>query len=158
VKFSCEGCGKKYATAEAPAPGRVYKIRCKACGHLMIVKAPQPPSAVEAAPAPAPPPERAPEAAPGPAGYVDLFADAPAPEPEKPPEAPFLAAARELLPDDQAAPTSPAAAEAGATGATSRVPVIPKPPQPSSALHWILIAGGAIVLLGILAFVLLRGA
>jgi len=39
VKFSCERCGKKYATAENPAPGRVYKLRCKACGHLIVVKA-----------------------------------------------------------------------------------------------------------------------
>jgi hypothetical protein len=39
VKFSCERCGKKYATAETPAPGRVYKIKCKACGHLIVVKA-----------------------------------------------------------------------------------------------------------------------
>ncbi|HEX9306417.1 MAG TPA: AgmX/PglI C-terminal domain-containing protein [Anaeromyxobacter sp.] len=39
MKFSCERCGKKYATAETPAPGRVYKIKCKACGHLIVVKA-----------------------------------------------------------------------------------------------------------------------
>jgi DNA-directed RNA polymerase subunit RPC12/RpoP len=40
VKFSCDRCGKKYATAEAPAPGRVYKLKCKACGHLIVVKTP----------------------------------------------------------------------------------------------------------------------
>ncbi|HET8539864.1 MAG TPA: cell envelope integrity protein TolA [Anaeromyxobacter sp.] len=39
MKFSCERCGKKYATAENPAPGRVYKLKCKACGHLIVVKA-----------------------------------------------------------------------------------------------------------------------
>ena len=39
MKFACERCGKKYATAETPAPGRVYKIKCKACGHLIVVKA-----------------------------------------------------------------------------------------------------------------------
>jgi TolA protein len=38
VKFTCERCGKKYATAEDPAPGRVYKLKCKACGHLIVVK------------------------------------------------------------------------------------------------------------------------
>jgi DNA-directed RNA polymerase subunit RPC12/RpoP len=54
VKFSCERCGKKYATAETPAPGRVYKIKCKACGHLMVVKAR--PAGVEAAPPPPLPP------------------------------------------------------------------------------------------------------
>ncbi|HEX9241617.1 MAG TPA: hypothetical protein VF875_04165 [Anaeromyxobacter sp.] len=40
MKFACERCGKKYATAETPAPGRVYRIKCKACGHLIVVKAP----------------------------------------------------------------------------------------------------------------------
>ena len=40
MKFSCDRCGKKYATAEAPAPGRVYKLKCKACGHLIVVKTP----------------------------------------------------------------------------------------------------------------------
>jgi hypothetical protein len=38
VKFTCERCGKKYATAESPAPGRVYKLKCKACGHLIVVR------------------------------------------------------------------------------------------------------------------------
>jgi hypothetical protein len=38
VKFSCERCGKKYATAETPAPGRVYKLKCKACGHLIVLR------------------------------------------------------------------------------------------------------------------------
>jgi len=47
VRFSCERCGKKYATAEDPAPGRVYKLKCKACGHLMVVKASAAPAAVE---------------------------------------------------------------------------------------------------------------
>ncbi|BDG05334.1 AgmX/PglI C-terminal domain-containing protein [Anaeromyxobacter oryzae] len=38
MKFSCERCGKKYATADKPVPGRVYKLKCKACGHLIVVK------------------------------------------------------------------------------------------------------------------------
>lgn len=38
MKFSCERCGKKYATAEQPVPGRVYKLKCKACGHLVVVR------------------------------------------------------------------------------------------------------------------------
>ncbi len=38
MKFTCERCGKKYATAEDPAPGRVYKLKCKSCGHLIVVK------------------------------------------------------------------------------------------------------------------------
>ena len=39
MKFSCERCGKKYASADTLAPGRVYKLRCKACGHLIVVRA-----------------------------------------------------------------------------------------------------------------------
>jgi DNA-directed RNA polymerase subunit RPC12/RpoP len=38
VKFSCERCGKRYATAERPTPGRTYKLKCKACGHLIVVR------------------------------------------------------------------------------------------------------------------------
>jgi hypothetical protein len=36
VKFSCERCGKRYATAEPPAP-RLYKIKCRACGHVIVL-------------------------------------------------------------------------------------------------------------------------
>jgi hypothetical protein len=39
VKFTCDRCGKKYATAEDPAPGRVYKLKCKACGQVIVVRA-----------------------------------------------------------------------------------------------------------------------
>ncbi len=39
MKFVCDRCGKKYATAEDPSPGKVYKLKCRACGHLMVVKA-----------------------------------------------------------------------------------------------------------------------
>jgi DNA-directed RNA polymerase subunit RPC12/RpoP len=67
VKFSCDRCGKKYATAETPAPGRVYKLKCKACGHLIVVKTPaagpavtpsaaRPPADERASTAPQPPP------------------------------------------------------------------------------------------------------
>jgi DNA-directed RNA polymerase subunit RPC12/RpoP len=39
MKFLCDRCGKKYATAEDPSPGKIYKLKCKACGHLIVVKA-----------------------------------------------------------------------------------------------------------------------
>lgn len=39
MKFVCDACGKKYATAEDPSAGKVYKLRCKACGHLIVVRA-----------------------------------------------------------------------------------------------------------------------
>src|SRR5512136_2426842 len=38
MKFVCDRCGKKYATAGDPAPGKVYKLKCKACGHLVVVR------------------------------------------------------------------------------------------------------------------------
>jgi DNA-directed RNA polymerase subunit RPC12/RpoP len=38
MRFVCDRCGKKYATAGDPAPGKVYKLKCKACGHLIVVK------------------------------------------------------------------------------------------------------------------------
>jgi DNA-directed RNA polymerase subunit RPC12/RpoP len=61
VKFSCERCGKKYATADPPSPGKVYKLKCKACGHLIVVRASastgaKADAAGTAAATPAPPP------------------------------------------------------------------------------------------------------
>jgi DNA-directed RNA polymerase subunit RPC12/RpoP len=38
MKFVCDRCGKKYATAGDPAPGKVYKLKCKSCGHLIVVR------------------------------------------------------------------------------------------------------------------------
>ncbi len=38
MRFVCDRCGKKYATAGDPAPGKVYKLKCRACGHLIVVK------------------------------------------------------------------------------------------------------------------------
>lgn len=232
MKFTCERCGKKYATAEDPAPGRVYKLKCKACGHLIVVRASQgAPSAAppameprpeEAAPAlqpaldPAPAPEiqfeigspepaqavlDAPPASPvapppfdattevsvaaleAPAlesapreGYVDLFGEAAAgaaPGHATPEEDPFLAAARASLPENYGAGNSAApdpfgplreefsesapAQEPAPYRSTTKVPVIPKPAQHKSALPLVLIGGGVVVLVGILAFVLLSG-
>jgi len=232
VKFICERCGKKYATAEDPAPGRVYKLKCKACGHLIVVKAPQGADApaptpapatddprVDAAPPPVPPPPEAPEiqleigtpepaplsgagepASPpafdattkvsvanasmetpvgAPAGvppeaYVDLFGDGSgAAHAKKPEEDPFLAAARASLPDgygtgNSAAPdpfaplredySQPAPApKAAPYRSTTKMPVIPKPAQQKNTMLFLLIGGGALALVGILAFVLLSG-
>jgi DNA-directed RNA polymerase subunit RPC12/RpoP len=38
MKFVCDRCGKRYATSDDPAPGKVYKLRCRACGHLVVVE------------------------------------------------------------------------------------------------------------------------
>lgn len=50
MKFSCERCGKRYATAKEPTPGRVFRITCKACGHLIVVAAEVAPVVAAAAP------------------------------------------------------------------------------------------------------------
>jgi hypothetical protein len=232
VKFTCDRCGKKYATAETLAPGRTYKLKCKACGHLIVVRgaavapasdaapppdvvgpAPHPqatpldevsapvlaepaPAAADAVPVPAdtprPPPvpradatqeisttsglafaspEEEPRPAQGDGGYVDLFADASktgitepappqaspvqaAPRDEAPPpeDDPFIAAARASLPDGFAPTRTPDPVPAPAI---PKIPVIPKPPQQRSALPFVLIGVGGLVLVGILAFVLL---
>ena len=194
MKFSCERCGKKYSTAETPAPGRAYRIDCKACGHLVIVKAsPEPPS--EAAYGRQPGTEQhggdstqeismtgiddlpagEDKAASADALYVDLFADAPRPDVEQ--TDPFLAA-RGLVPEAHAEsssprephaplrrPLSPMAAATPSpprfTGhvatTTPKIPDIPRPPKHGSALPMALIGAGALVVIGIVAFVLLGG-
>jgi DNA-directed RNA polymerase subunit RPC12/RpoP len=206
VKFSCERCGKKYSTAETPAAGRIHKIDCKDCGHLIIVKAspgaPASPATEMHPPAgprsPASEPPAAPEgvdAADGPdvalashagldapehgrpsgdALYVDLFADASRPDLEQTDPA---WAARSPLPeghaqgpserDDHATllnrlPSPPATAlPPRVTGhvatTTPKIPSIPRPPRHGSALPMALLGAGALVVAGIVAFVLLGG-
>jgi predicted Zn finger-like uncharacterized protein len=39
MRFACDACGKKYSTSDEPAPGKIYKLRCKACGHVIVVRA-----------------------------------------------------------------------------------------------------------------------
>ena len=107
MKFVCDRCGKKYATAEDPAPGKVYKLKCKACGNLIVVKGQAGTTtglpaidAAEAAtataaqepaltPVPAPHPEielhvepEPPRSEPDPAPLPGASAAAPSPEPE----------------------------------------------------------------------------
>ncbi|ABC82791.1 zinc-ribbon domain-containing protein [Anaeromyxobacter dehalogenans] len=112
MKFSCDRCGKRYATADTPIPGRVYKLKCRACGHVIVLKGP-----AADAPASAPPPRRAavapaPPPAPTPVPTVTAVeippqppAD-PAPEPLPPLEAPPL---EPLLPEPSGANAGPPA-------------------------------------------------
>jgi len=79
VKFSCDRCGKKYATADNPQPGRVYKLKCKACGHLIVVK---PLPATSAGPAVTPAPTGA-----APPPEVELVIGQPEPTPVEVPRA-----------------------------------------------------------------------
>ena len=39
MKFACDRCGKRYASVDEPAEGRVYRIRCR-CGHVIMVRGP----------------------------------------------------------------------------------------------------------------------
>lgn len=38
MRFSCDRCGKGYATRDVPVPGRTYKLKCRACGNVMVMK------------------------------------------------------------------------------------------------------------------------
>jgi DNA-directed RNA polymerase subunit RPC12/RpoP len=40
MKFLCDACGKKYSTSEPPVRGKVYRLTCKACGHVIVLKGP----------------------------------------------------------------------------------------------------------------------
>jgi hypothetical protein len=42
LKFSCQHCGKRFASVDEPAPGRVYRIRCR-CGDVIVVRGPPAP-------------------------------------------------------------------------------------------------------------------
>jgi hypothetical protein len=83
VKFSCDRCGKKYATAENPAPGRVYKLKCKACGNLIVVKASQSGAVEHAHAEPSAPAATAPSPTP-----PEIPLEIGAPEPFPPPPLP----------------------------------------------------------------------
>jgi DNA-directed RNA polymerase subunit RPC12/RpoP len=39
LKFACDRCGKRFASVDEPAAGRVYRIRCR-CGHVIVVRGP----------------------------------------------------------------------------------------------------------------------
>lgn len=47
MRFTCPRCGKKYASADEPAPGRVYSLTCR-CGTKITVKGPEPSSGAPA--------------------------------------------------------------------------------------------------------------
>jgi hypothetical protein len=116
VKFSCERCGKRYATAEDPAPGRVYKLKCKACGNLIVVR---PGSSKAAAPVSAPPRATSARAAGGlPSGDEPVVGGTPAAIP---------------VPDLQAE-VAPPALLAPAGLATESTPVPRRDPDPTSLI------------------------
>ncbi|HET6414520.1 MAG TPA: hypothetical protein VFG53_20895 [Anaeromyxobacter sp.] len=89
MRFSCERCGKRYATNDVPVPGRIYRLKCKACGNLILVKgeaestAPDSPSAPSEHTDPAPASLEWSAAA---TPLADLVRPSPAPGPGEPPE------------------------------------------------------------------------
>lgn len=56
MKINCEKCQAKYSIADEKVRGKTFRIRCKKCGHVIIVrdKAAAAPAGEEAAPAAAP--------------------------------------------------------------------------------------------------------
>lgn len=122
MKFSCDRCGKRYATADTPVPGRVYKLKCRACGHVIVLKGP--PAGAPAAGAPprrAPPPVAAPPPRPAPTPVPTVTAVEIAPEPPPAPEVAYEPAAAPVPPEE---PPPPAPFEARAA---TPVPVAPAP-------------------------------
>jgi hypothetical protein len=40
LKFACDRCGKRFSSVDEPAPGRVYRVKCR-CGNAIHVTAPR---------------------------------------------------------------------------------------------------------------------
>ena len=53
MRFTCDRCGKRYASVDEPVPGRIYRVRCGSCGELMRVTAALPDRGPEAEAGPA---------------------------------------------------------------------------------------------------------
>ncbi len=59
MKFYCDSCNTKYSIAEEKVRGKILKVRCKNCGHIITVREAQTPVAPAASARPAPPPAAA---------------------------------------------------------------------------------------------------
>jgi hypothetical protein len=132
MRFSCERCGKRYTTNDTLQPDRTYRIRCKACGNLIEVKAggaARPATGTSpahgagvagpsepAAPTPAPAAASAPPEARSEAKYIELFD-----ENED----------WEALPTPPPAPAAPPAAEAPPAPTPLPAPAHPAAPAPA---------------------------
>src|SRR6266498_2196693 len=38
MKIVCDNCSTKYSIADEKVRGKVFKIKCKKCGHIIVVK------------------------------------------------------------------------------------------------------------------------
>ena len=52
MKIVCDACQAKYSISDDKVQGKVFKIRCKKCSNIIVVRGGA--GAAEAAPAPAP--------------------------------------------------------------------------------------------------------
>jgi DNA-directed RNA polymerase subunit RPC12/RpoP len=39
MRFQCDRCGKRYSTSQEIRDGRTYSVKCRSCGHKVIVRA-----------------------------------------------------------------------------------------------------------------------
>src|SRR5580704_15414201 len=60
MKIVCDSCGTKYSISDDKVRGKVFKIRCKKCSHIIVVRGTNEAAAV--APSPAATPAIAPAA------------------------------------------------------------------------------------------------
>jgi len=106
MKFECPSCAKKYSLPDEKVPaGKDFKVKCKKCGEIIVLRAPDP------AEEPAPPAEeQVPEQAPASSQQAEAFGQPTAPGPFDQPEAggPFdaQAAAPVASPDAGVAPNA----------------------------------------------------
>jgi predicted Zn finger-like uncharacterized protein len=49
MKIVCDNCGAKYSIADEKVAGKVFKIRCKKCTHVIVVRGDQSAAADDAA-------------------------------------------------------------------------------------------------------------
>ena len=38
MKIICDSCGTKYSISDDKVRGKVFKIRCKKCSHIIVVR------------------------------------------------------------------------------------------------------------------------
>ena len=47
MKIVCDNCATKYSIADEKVRGKVFKIRCKKCSHIIVVKGTDSPGRLE---------------------------------------------------------------------------------------------------------------
>ncbi|HEY5452899.1 MAG TPA: zinc-ribbon domain-containing protein, partial [Polyangia bacterium] len=51
MKIICDSCGTKYSISDDKVRGKVFKIRCKKCSHIIVVRGGESQDEASAAPA-----------------------------------------------------------------------------------------------------------